>query len=617
MKKTYISKGIRAHAYIMIAYLIALFKAIVKKFDDVDEMKEYIPQPKNFPTDDRSFKQKRWIAVADLFQSKEQLQEYLGIFQEFVKLYADNTKETVIPSNTAFEKYNTLNLLINIYDAIKREKLAVEKIKQGETNDYLRRRINAGKIFTSLASMILVLQKKKEDQVNEINEKYFNLNYVYALSVEWQARIVSELSRRYKIASVGDLVVVDEFEDFKSLHIPKEALSNIIIDLKARVKKQEDSQNDRYSQFKEFLEKLQAGLNSINLEQNEYCFVAVISNPQDYNTFEFIERFIKRKIKGSPLDDAIKAEFNQIAEVLKNQLPSVVPEISSNIEEIGLFYYPGNKSKLKDDIIAYFPEHRVYIEPFLGSGAIFRKKPGSEIAILNDLNDRVYTMWKGIFSGVVNKDKIVKWYHWLKDNYEDLYFKKAKKGEGKAGLRHQVAIELLEKFSDPNLAFLLSLSDPVAVYGVKYVAHHLPSLSHILSLFDEIQQRLREYKEIYLYNTDAIELLDKLRAEYDNEDTVIYIDPPYYKEESKIPYGGTEKGFDTHKLYDVLKKYKNAWIFVSNSIHAIEVFSDYHVLQEFEFKRNDVYTNKKWIRKEVLLANKKPPYNTRYDREED
>lgn len=36
--------------------------------------------------------------------------------------------------------------------------------------------------------------------------------------------------------------------------------------------------------------------------------------------------------------------------------------------------YPGAKWKIGDWIIEHFPEHKVYCEPFFGSGAVFFKK---------------------------------------------------------------------------------------------------------------------------------------------------------------------------------------------------------------------------------------------------
>lgn len=35
--------------------------------------------------------------------------------------------------------------------------------------------------------------------------------------------------------------------------------------------------------------------------------------------------------------------------------------------------YPGGKWRIAEWIISYFPEHKVYVEPYFGSGACFSK----------------------------------------------------------------------------------------------------------------------------------------------------------------------------------------------------------------------------------------------------
>ena len=39
----------------------------------------------------------------------------------------------------------------------------------------------------------------------------------------------------------------------------------------------------------------------------------------------------------------------------------------------------GGKSRKSEQIINFFPEHNIYIEPFLGSGAIYLKKPETSL----------------------------------------------------------------------------------------------------------------------------------------------------------------------------------------------------------------------------------------------
>ena len=50
-----------------------------------------------------------------------------------------------------------------------------------------------------------------------------------------------------------------------------------------------------------------------------------------------------------------------------------------------LTYY-GGKQQLAARIVAMIPEHKIYVEPFVGGGAVFFAKPPSEVEVINDIN---------------------------------------------------------------------------------------------------------------------------------------------------------------------------------------------------------------------------------------
>lgn len=58
--------------------------------------------------------------------------------------------------------------------------------------------------------------------------------------------------------------------------------------------------------------------------------------------------------------------------------------------------WPGSKWSMAKDIIKLIPQHKVYIEPFFGSGAIFFMKEPSRVEIINDLDNDVYNLFKCI-----------------------------------------------------------------------------------------------------------------------------------------------------------------------------------------------------------------------------
>ena len=62
-----------------------------------------------------------------------------------------------------------------------------------------------------------------------------------------------------------------------------------------------------------------------------------------------------------------------------------------------IFRYPGSKWSIADWIISHFPENyekMVYLDPFVGSGAVFfNKKPGA-VETINDLDSNIVNLFR-------------------------------------------------------------------------------------------------------------------------------------------------------------------------------------------------------------------------------
>lgn len=56
-------------------------------------------------------------------------------------------------------------------------------------------------------------------------------------------------------------------------------------------------------------------------------------------------------------------------------------------------YYGGKQSMLRE-ILPIIPEHRIYIEPFFGGGAVFWAKPPSRTEIINDVNGNITNFYE-------------------------------------------------------------------------------------------------------------------------------------------------------------------------------------------------------------------------------
>jgi DNA adenine methylase len=58
--------------------------------------------------------------------------------------------------------------------------------------------------------------------------------------------------------------------------------------------------------------------------------------------------------------------------------------------------YPGGKTRLAPWIVSHLPPHQSYVEPFAGSAAVLFAKPRSKVEVINDLDDRVCTLFRVI-----------------------------------------------------------------------------------------------------------------------------------------------------------------------------------------------------------------------------
>jgi DNA adenine methylase len=165
----------------------------------------------------------------------------------------------------------------------------------------------------------------------------------------------------------------------------------------------------------------------------------------------------------------------------------------------------GNKSQIADEIQKYFPQHRIYAEPFFGAGGMFFNKQKVKYNIVNDLDSDVFNL----FQVVINrKDELIEAFklmpvhysllkHWVKNKEED---------EIKKALR----FIFLSNFT------FLGKQDTIA-YGTE----------NPKSIFiNKIQPTFDLIKDVQFYSGDFRKFFSILR-DRNNEDTFIYCDPPY------------------------------------------------------------------------------------------
>jgi len=74
--------------------------------------------------------------------------------------------------------------------------------------------------------------------------------------------------------------------------------------------------------------------------------------------------------------------------VMEDFMRCQVHEVKSPLQ------WTGGKFYIADWIVGLMPRHKIYVEPFFGAGWVFFIKPRSKIEVINDIDDRVYALFK-------------------------------------------------------------------------------------------------------------------------------------------------------------------------------------------------------------------------------
>lgn len=200
----------------------------------------------------------------------------------------------------------------------------------------------------------------------------------------------------------------------------------------------------------------------------------------------------------------------------------------------------GGKSKLADRLIQKFPEHKTYVEPFVGGGSVYFKKPPSEIEVINDKDVDVMNIYKDIrkvdtmsdvnFSPLRSKFNRLKNQTKFKNEKDRLYRNLYLSLNSFRGNRSSYIGEKMEK------------DKRYKNHGQKFTKQNL---------LDGYKNRLKDTK---IHSQDYQQIVKK----YDSPDTFIYLDPPYSRAASNRDY--KEVGVQLEDICQFLKTIKGKFM---------------------------------------------------------
>lgn len=208
--------------------------------------------------------------------------------------------------------------------------------------------------------------------------------------------------------------------------------------------------------------------------------------------------------------------------------------------------YYGGKQKLAERIISKIPEHKIYVEPYFGGGAVFFKKNKSYLEVINDNNEFLinfyyvsqnnYPELKQLIDLSLHSESL---FHFAKDIYNS-------------------RIESTEIEKAWSIWYLTNFSFNGSMHGGwkwsngrsgSHEGIYVENKKNNFSI--AVNERL---KNVSISCRDALTVIKNR----DTEDTFFYIDPPYPGSCQQHYRGFTHK--DLYDLLDVLSKIKGKFI---------------------------------------------------------
>jgi len=269
--------------------------------------------------------------------------------------------------------------------------------------------------------------------------------------------------------------------------------------------------------------------------------------------------------------------------------------------------WPGNKSKHIHKIIQYIPKDIKgdYIEPFVGSGAMFLYLQPKRF-IINDFNKDLINVWKSVKS---NPNDIISNFKEFGDVFHQLS-NEDKKEYCKEKIHDIQLMEYNTKRASLYMLLKLCVHCGFLIVNNKFRFTSLDSYvkKNVYSFLKDtcfknilnVSKYLNE-NEGYIYNTDYKDILKNAK-----EDDFIFIDPPYLEDTSyHFNYNVDEninKDFvkELKNELDKLTQKKVKWLMTySNTIVVKELFKDYHI-NEYEVYRFNCKTK---FKKELVIYN--------------
>lgn len=179
--------------------------------------------------------------------------------------------------------------------------------------------------------------------------------------------------------------------------------------------------------------------------------------------------------------------------------------------------YPGSKWSIAHWIISFFPEHRSYLEPFFGSGAVLFNKPRSNIETVNDLDGNVVNLFEWIKRDPEKLAHEIYWTPYARQVYEDA-FRAVPEDSFEKAVNFYIRLNMGHGFR--------TTGEKVGWKNDVQGRERAYATNDWCNLPERIMQAAERLRGVQIENRPAVELIQR----FNSPRVLVYLDPPYLLE---------------------------------------------------------------------------------------
>lgn len=213
---------------------------------------------------------------------------------------------------------------------------------------------------------------------------------------------------------------------------------------------------------------------------------------------------------GEKTEENVKILLPLLDENTSESMP--VREKDENAK-LTLFEYYGGKNRISDKLNDLMPESKIYIEPFVGSGATLLNRARSGMEIINDFDSAISNFYKVLADGETGKELLEKIYRLP---YDEKLFDMAHEHQGNNFYK-------VSDFDKALLTFVL-VTQSYNSARRQFSRGDCQTGSYQRKIRSNLPKVYERLQGVQVQNRNALDIITDMK---DNPDVQMYLDPPY------------------------------------------------------------------------------------------